>query len=71
MVMNEEAIFDEALEKKTPEERAAFLEKACADDAELRKSVESLLNAYDEGEFLESSLPSSPHRTPLPCSATF
>ena len=27
MKMNEEAIFDEALEKKTPEERAAFLEK--------------------------------------------
>ena len=54
MELPEESIFAQASEKKTPEERAAFLDQACAGDPELRKSVESLLAAYDEGEFLES-----------------
>src|SRR5262249_39645265 len=35
-------------------ERAAFLDHACADDPGLRRSVESLLSAYDAGEFLEA-----------------
>jgi serine/threonine protein kinase/tetratricopeptide (TPR) repeat protein len=43
--MSEEEIFHEALAKSTPEERAAFLEQACAADPELRASVEALLQA--------------------------
>jgi hypothetical protein len=52
--MNEDSIFAEASEKKTPEERASFLDEACQGDSELRRNIESLLAAYDEGEFLES-----------------
>lgn len=37
-------IFEEALEI-SPDERAAFLERACAGDEELRQEVEALLNA--------------------------
>src|SRR3954469_5145922 len=52
--MNEESIFMEAIQKQTPEERAAFVEKACAGDAELRQSVELLLKAHDKaGHFLQ------------------
>ena len=54
MEMNDESIFAEALGKNTPEERAEFLEEACAGNSELRKNVQSLLDAYDEGQFLES-----------------
>ena len=54
MGLSEESIFAEASEKRTPEERAAYLEQACDGDLELRESVESLLAAYDEGQFLES-----------------
>ena len=51
--MNEESIFMEALQKQTPEGRAAFLDQACA-DAELRRSVELLLKAHDKaGHFLQ------------------
>jgi serine/threonine protein kinase len=52
--MNEDSIFAEASEKKTPEEREAFLDEACKGDSELRRNIESLLAAYDQGEFLES-----------------
>jgi len=44
---NEEAIFLGALEKRTPEERATFLEEECGEDAALRSSVEQLLEAHD------------------------
>src|SRR5438445_12166388 len=51
--ISEESIFMEALQKQTPEERAAFLDQACA-DAELRRSVELLLKAHDKaGHFLQ------------------
>jgi hypothetical protein len=40
--MSEEAIFLEALQRHTPEERAVFLEAACAGNAELRRGVELL-----------------------------
>lgn len=42
-------LFDAALEKE-PEERAAFLHEACADDPVLRREVESLLQAHSEQE---------------------
>jgi len=57
--MNEEpkdikSIFAEALEKKTAKERAAFLDKACEGDGDLRSKVEGLLKAHKEaGDFLE------------------
>src|SRR5262245_25220920 len=45
-------LFDEALER-APEQRAAWLEKACGADAELQSEVEKLLaNLEDSGEFL-------------------
>ncbi len=48
-------LFDEVLERG-PDERAAFLTTACADDAELRREVESLLAARDSaGRFLDQS----------------
>ncbi|MHC4165589.1 MAG: protein kinase domain-containing protein [Planctomycetota bacterium] len=49
-----EAIYHLALEKETGEERLAYLKSACGDDADLRASVEGLLNAHDDaGDFLE------------------
>jgi tetratricopeptide (TPR) repeat protein len=52
MNATEESLFADALEKP-PQERAAFLDAACAGDPILRKNVESLLSAYDAGQFLE------------------
>jgi hypothetical protein len=46
-------IFEQALEKKDPAEREAYLAQACAGDAQLRREVESLLRADDQpGDFL-------------------
>ncbi len=50
-----EDIFLAALEKGTPEERAAYLEQACKGDPELRRRVERLLEAHPKaGDFLEN-----------------
>ena len=47
-------IFAEALERQKIEDRAAYLDKACADDTELRAKVEELLKSHDQaGSFLE------------------
>jgi serine/threonine protein kinase len=52
--MNEETIFAAALEKKTPGERQAFLDAACAGDPSMRAAVEELLRAdSDAGSFLD------------------
>src|SRR5713226_8133516 len=49
-----EDIFLAALEKGTPEERAAFLNATCKDDSDLRRRVERLLEAHPKaGGFLE------------------
>jgi serine/threonine protein kinase len=62
--MNEAAdhdveVFTEAL-KLPPGERAAYLERACGNDVELRQRVEALLEGHDRvGDFLEHS----PHET--------
>ena len=45
--MNEETLFHRAREKP-PGERAAFLDEACAGDAELRRRVDVLLQAHDD-----------------------
>src|SRR4029450_7865090 len=41
------SLFLDALEKAAPDERAAFLDEACAGDAELRQRVEALLRAHN------------------------
>ena len=49
------SIFDEAAEMASIEVRAAYLERACGGDAEIRQQVEGLLRALDAaGSFLEA-----------------
>jgi serine/threonine protein kinase/tetratricopeptide (TPR) repeat protein len=55
--MNAEEILLAAVEKKTPAERAAYLDGACGPDADLRAEVEDLLQAHEAaGNFLEQPL---------------
>ncbi len=44
------AIFAEAIAKRTPEERAAYLDAACGSDTQLRADIESLVSAHCEDE---------------------
>jgi tetratricopeptide (TPR) repeat protein len=54
-----EAIFFAALEKGSPQERAACLDEACAGEPELRRRVEKMLAAQAQaGSFLEHPAPS-------------
>jgi eukaryotic-like serine/threonine-protein kinase len=49
-----EVVFFAALEKAGPEERAAYLDEACAGNEALRRRVEALLAAHPQvGQFLE------------------
>ena len=41
------AVFFAALEKASPAEQSAYLDGACAGDADLRREVEGLLRAHD------------------------
>src|SRR5271163_2419397 len=51
-----EAVLNESLELR-PEERPAFLDRACAGDPELRREVDSLLANIDKSRgFLEQPL---------------
>jgi hypothetical protein len=50
----EETIFAEAL-RLPPEERAAYLTQATGSNPELRRRVESLLESYGAGDFLEEA----------------
>ncbi len=53
---NVKAIFDEAAEIPSTEDRAAYLDRACAGDQELRRKVQTLLQALGEAVgFLEGS----------------
>ena len=53
----EVVVFTEAL-KVPVQERAAFLERACAGNENLRHKVEALLKAHDRlGKFLEEPPP--------------
>src|SRR5438046_2599755 len=49
-----EDIFLAAVDKATPQERAAYLDEACRGDAELRRRVERLLAAHPRAvDFLD------------------
>src|SRR5262245_10201875 len=48
------AIFCEALDLSTDQERSAYLDRACGGNTGLRSRIEALLHAYgDSGSFLE------------------
>jgi serine/threonine protein kinase/Tfp pilus assembly protein PilF len=60
-----EQLFGAALDRR-PEDRRAFLDRACAAAPELKQRVEELLLADERaGSFLERSLPGSPAARPL------
>src|SRR5262245_27645878 len=65
-------IFGEALELSDPAARAAYLDRACADDAAVRARVEALLAAHaSAGRFLEPDVAAEPDDpTHLPPDAT-
>src|SRR5262245_8715780 len=53
-----EAIFFDALERSSAQERAAYLDEACAGDPDLRRRVEKMLAAQAQaGSFLEQPVP--------------
>jgi serine/threonine protein kinase/WD40 repeat protein len=55
-----QSIFADAIERPSPEERAAFLKAECGDNFELRRQIEALLRAHDESDgFLEDSPPTT------------
>ena len=55
--MNVADIFDKAIEKNTPAERAAYLDAACGSNVELRKQVEARIKSHEQaGSFLEQPL---------------
>ena len=53
----EEEIFAEAIQKASPEERAAYLDQACGDDEQLRSAVQALLEAYENPDSLFAAAP--------------
>jgi eukaryotic-like serine/threonine-protein kinase len=64
-MMDEQALFDAALEYDDPSRQAAFLDEACGDNAALRARIEQLLGVNRRlGEFLE--MPAWPAETPIP-----
>ena len=59
----EEALFEAALQLP-PEQRAGYLDKACAGDAQLRQRVEALLLAHEQAEhFMTERVPPPPGPT--------
>jgi tetratricopeptide (TPR) repeat protein len=45
--VSERSVFEAAIEKGSPEERAAYLDQACGSNKSLRQDVEALLAAHD------------------------
>ena len=63
----DETLFEQALKCRAAEERAAFLDDACAGKPELRRRIELLLEAHDQsGEFLEPALDQPTIRLEVP-----
>jgi serine/threonine protein kinase len=64
-----ESVFGEAIEIDSKAERAEYLDRACGDDASLRRKIESLLEAHDRaGSFLQPDTEpdAAPEPPPLP-----
>src|SRR5262245_10213873 len=58
LAMNEHSIFLAVLAIEDPAEAAAYLDRACAGDADLRSQVEQLLKARQEpGGFADRTVP--------------
>jgi hypothetical protein len=58
--MQEQSLFIEALEKEDPTERAAFLDRACANDPAMRQRIDRLLERHGRpGSFLETPWPAT------------
>ncbi|HUD47346.1 MAG TPA: hypothetical protein VMR33_10970 [Candidatus Baltobacteraceae bacterium] len=51
----EREIFLESLRRESPEERAIFLDRACANNPALRLAVETLLRHHKEDQFMQPS----------------
>ena len=52
--MSEREIFEEAISRSDPDEQAAYLQAACGNDLDLRRRLDALLIAHNQGhEFLE------------------
>jgi len=52
----DETLFEGALNCRTSEERAAYLDRVCANNPELRQQLEALLHSHEQsGQFLETS----------------
>ena len=60
------AIFCEALDHPNGPGRAAYLDRACREDAALRQQVESLLGAHDDAGGFLGSTPRGPATAPAP-----
>ncbi len=58
--MNEETLLDQALAKSSPQERADFLQQACAGKPELLRAVETLLAAHETAGATLLSPPTHP-----------
>jgi serine/threonine protein kinase/tetratricopeptide (TPR) repeat protein len=56
--MDERSIFMAAVERESPPERSAYLDKACGGDAALRQRIEALLVSHEQaGTFLRMPVP--------------
>jgi hypothetical protein len=61
----EREIFNSALERATPAERAAYLDGACGEDVEMRSRRAARLGAHDSaGGFLPMDSPTQQPRRP-------
>ena len=56
-------VFSAALDCRTPEERAAYLDRACAESPALRGRVEALLRAHNRGGHFLGAPPGDPAAT--------
>ena len=71
IVDHTESIFAAVVALTAPEERAAYLDRACAGDPALRDRLESLLRAHHRaGHLLDRPAPDGPDRTGLHVPAT-
>src|SRR6516225_1678470 len=55
---SERSIFEAAIDKGSPEERAAYLDQVCGSNPGLRQEVEALLAAHERLENISVATPS-------------